>query len=256
MNNSYIVSKEIVGRKNQDNTVIIMKLDDSKVFYKINGLAALIWSFFQSPASEAMVVQAFHKKYAISTNDFHSEISLFIQSLLAKNLLVISHEPIPPTKVADIDSAISLVSSEEFGSIKEFDLEQIENEVLNQSIYLDVFAGSDLRIKKDVSTIQNALVKIQNLDGIHFRWDDTVNSHISKPSGQQSGLVAQQVFEHMPELIQKDTATGYMAVNYTKIIPYLVESIKELKAHCDKQSEEIEKLKNNIPSSISNANIN
>lgn len=256
MNNSYIVSKEIVGRKNQDNTVIIMKLDDSKIFYKINGLAALIWSFFQSPASEPLILQAFQKKFTNSANDFHAEISSFIQSLLEKSLLVVAQEPIPSTKADDIDAAVALISSNEFGSVKEFDLEQIENEVLNQSIYLDVFAGSDLRIKKDVSEIQNALAKIQKLDGIHFHWDTVVNSHISKPSGRQSGLVAQQVFENMPELIQKDTDTGYMAVNYTKIIPYLVESIKELKVLCDKQSDEIKILKKTIPSSISSVNVN
>lgn len=256
MNNSYIVSKEIVGRKNQDNTVIIMKLDDSKVFYKINGLAALIWSFFQSPASESLILDAVQKKFTNSTNNFPSDISSLIQSLLAKNLIVVAQEPIPATKAADINAAIALMSSDEFGSVKEFDLEQIENEVLNQSIYLDVFAGSDLRIKKDVSEIQNALAKIQNLDGIHFRWDAAVNSHISKPTGRQSGLVAQQVFENMPELIQKDSDTGYMAVNYTKLIPYLIESIKELKVLCDKQSDEIKMLKNNMISSISNANVN
>ena len=32
-----------------------------------------------------------------------------------------------------------------FGGIKDCNLEQIENEVLNDSVYLDVFAGSDIR---------------------------------------------------------------------------------------------------------------
>ena len=43
---AFICEKDLVSRKNQDGTVILMKLDDSSVFYKINGFASILWGVF------------------------------------------------------------------------------------------------------------------------------------------------------------------------------------------------------------------
>ena len=51
-----------------------------------------------------------------------------------------------------------------FGGIKTFSLEEIEKEVLNDNVYLDVFAGSDLRFKTEITPIVNALEIVKKLD--------------------------------------------------------------------------------------------
>ncbi len=51
------------------------------------------------------------------------------------------------------------------------------------------------------------------------------------------GVIAQEVEEVIPEIVQTRD-NGYKAVKYEKIVPLLVEAIKELQA-------EIQELKNN-----------
>ena len=112
---------------------------------------------------------------------------------------------------------------------------------VNESIYLDVFAGSDLRIKENVNPLENALTKVLTLDGVSFNWSKT-----DAPKGKQIGLVAQQVAAEMPELVKRDENTGVLAVNYTKLMPYLVESIKELKSIIDAQDQKISNLEEEL----------
>ena len=51
-------------------------------------------------------------------------------------------------------------------------------------------------------------------------------------SGHDVGLIAQEIQEVLPEaVIERDN--GYLAVDYHKVIPLLVQSIKELSARID-----------------------
>lgn len=116
-----------------------------------------------------------------------------------------------------------------FGGLKEYDLEQIENEVLSESVYLDVFAGSDIRFKTEVSEITDVLNKLNRLDAIKYRWSDEAPAVITAhQKTEQIGLVAQQVFETFPELVVKDEKNDVLLVNYTKVTPFLLAGIKEL----------------------------
>ncbi len=40
---NYEVASDIVSRKNKDGTVVLMRMDDSELFYKIDGLAASVF---------------------------------------------------------------------------------------------------------------------------------------------------------------------------------------------------------------------
>ena len=51
----------------------------------------------------------------------------------------------------------------------------------------------------------------------------------------QAGFIAQEIQEVIPEVVSEDK-NGYLGVNYSGVVPYLVEAIKELK-------EEIKELK-------------
>lgn len=242
LNRSYITNKDQVSRRNQDDTVIIMKTDNTNVFYKIDALAAQIWHLFQTPANPQEVLNALLAKFCDQPADkVKSDFNDYFVQLLAFDIVKECHEAIPSTKNEDTVALFNNVTIYNFGQIKEFDLAQIESEVLNESIYLDVFAGSDLRIKKNVEALKNPLEKILSLDGISYLWNENV-AHPAAPKNTQIGLIAQQVAAVMPDLIKKDTETGILAVNYTKLTPYLVESIKELKNMIDAQNEKIAKL--------------
>ena len=90
----------------------------------------------------------------------------------------------------------------------------------------DFDALSDQKYKENVTTVNNALLKVEQMRGVKFNW---------KESGSPSyGVIAQELQEVLPELVHgNDPKT----VNYNGIIGVLIEAIKELKA-------EIEELKN------------
>lgn len=246
LSKNYATNKNLISRRNQDETVIIMKTDNANVFYKIDGLCAQIWHLFQTPANAQEILNAILTKFNDQSKDkIESDFFAFIGQLINFNIIVTTEETIPSTKQEDTSTLFSKVTTYTFGQIKEFDLAQIESEVLNESIYLDVFAGSDLRLKKDVQALENPLEKILSLDGISYLWNEKTAAE-SAPKNVQTGLVAQQVAAVMPDLVKRDEASGMLTVNYTKLTPYLVESIKELKNMIDAQNEKISQLENNL----------
>jgi len=129
-----------------------------------------------------------------------------------------------------------------FGGIKEFNLEQIETEVLNESIYLDVFAGSDLSLKKEVEATAPALEAICRLDTIKYRWNENASAVNQLDQSIQLGVVAQQVATEFPELVRRDAETGYLAVNYQKLSVHLISAIKELNGKIELQNKRISDL--------------
>lgn len=97
------------------------------------------------------------------------------------------------------------------------------------------FTTSDERLKNDIVAIPNALQKLETLQGVEYNWNTELQNVYS---GHDVGVLAQEVEQVLPEAVtQKDN--GYKAVNYEKIIPLLIEAIKELKA-------EVETLKSKV----------
>ena len=81
--------------------------------------------------------------------------------------------------------------------------------------------SSDRRLKRDIATLPHALAKLLQLRGVSYYWNDD-----NKGTTRQLGLIAQEVEEVFPELVEVG-ADGMNALNYTGLIPVLVESLKE-----------------------------
>lgn len=77
---------------------------------------------------------------------------------------------------------------------------------------------SDIRLKENISPIDNALNKLVGITGVSYTWKDSGEATI--------GVIAQDVHAVFPELIQEQE---YMSVNYNGLIGVLIESVKELK---------------------------
>ena len=95
---------------------------------------------------------------------------------------------------------------------------------------------SDSRLKNNVRVIENALEKTTRLNGVTFNWNELAVD--KDQSVTESGLLAQQVLEVLPEAVT-ERDNGYLAVRYEKVIPLLVEAIKDLKNEID----QLKKLK-------------
>ena len=91
------------------------------------------------------------------------------------------------------------------------------------------FSSSDRRFKDNLTKISTPLTKLSKINGYSFNWNND-NQHIYK--GKDYGVVAQEIQEVLPELVQ-ERENGYLAVNYEKLVPLLIESIKELKTQVE-----------------------
>ena len=95
------------------------------------------------------------------------------------------------------------------------------------------FYSSDERLKDNVVKIGDPLMKLSELRGVEFDWND--NKEVF--AGEHSyGVIAQEVEKVLPEIVT-ERSDGYKAVKYELIVPLLIESIKEL----HKKVEHIEK---------------
>jgi len=96
----------------------------------------------------------------------------------------------------------------------------------------DVIAFSDARVKDNVVTIDNALDKVNRLRGVTYTRNDIEDKQT------KMGVIAQEVLEVIPEVVQQDDKGNY-SVAYGNMNGLLIEAIKELKA-------EIEELKSRL----------
>ena len=87
------------------------------------------------------------------------------------------------------------------------------------------FVTSDIVFKENVKILQNPLEMIDGLNGVNFEWKENPSGY----KGKDIGVIAQDVQKIIPEAVRTG-ANGQMQVNYEKIIPLLIECIKELKA--------------------------
>ena len=114
--------------------------------------------------------------------------------------------------------------------------------------------SSDNRLKNRIGNIKNALAKVQQLNGFHYTNSDVAKSLGYTTDELQVGVSAQEVQSVLPEVvvlapidrlvlesgeIVSKTGENYLTVKYEKIVPLLIESIKE-------QQIQIEELKNRI----------
>jgi hypothetical protein len=91
-------------------------------------------------------------------------------------------------------------------------------------------SNSDISLKENLVKIDNAINKVSDLNGYHYNMIDDVEN-------KQVGLIAQDVEKVLPEAVSKHFSKSYekeiLGVDYTKIVPLLVEAIKEQQAQID-----------------------
>lgn len=100
---------------------------------------------------------------------------------------------------------------------------------------------SDLRLKKNIQPISNALDKIMSLEGVYFDFIETdQGTYKTLPKGRQLGYIAQQVEEVLPEVVVTG-GDGMKMMSYGNITALLSEGIKEQQRDLKAQEEIIQK---------------
>jgi hypothetical protein len=113
---------------------------------------------------------------------------------------------------------------------------------------ITAFYSSDRRLKENVQNISGALDKLSSIRGVYFDWTE---SYIESHGGEDGffirkhdvGVIAQEIEAVLPEVVA-DRPDGYKGVQYEKIVPLLIESIKELNSELTVVKEQA-KIKDN-----------
>lgn len=103
---------------------------------------------------------------------------------------------------------------------------------------------SDDRLKTKLGTIENALDKVSQLSGFTYVQNEVAESFGYQETGTQVGVSAQDVQKVQPEAVKlapfdvsddgsSKSGENYLTVQYDKLVPLLIEAIKELKAEID-----------------------
>jgi len=87
----------------------------------------------------------------------------------------------------------------------------------------NIYDVSDIRLKENIKPIENAMEKVSAINGIYFTYIGQSDQE------QEVGVIAQDVEIVLPEAVAEDNE-GYKSVDYSKLTPLLIESVKELKA--------------------------
>lgn len=86
---------------------------------------------------------------------------------------------------------------------------------------------SDRILKKDIQVIDNALEKIEALNGYYFYWKTDEYSYMGFEKDRQVGMLAQELELVLPEVVGDDP-NGFKNVEYRTITALLLQGVKEL----------------------------
>ena len=93
---------------------------------------------------------------------------------------------------------------------------------------ITAFYSSDRRLKDNISPIKQALDKVKSLSGNTFDWNEA-----SGKEGSDTGVIAQEVEALNLPGVTTIRDDGTHAVRYERLVPVLIEAVKELSAKVD-----------------------
>lgn len=99
----------------------------------------------------------------------------------------------------------------------------------------EVHTNSDIRLKKNIHPIENALDTVMQLQGVTYEWNKGADT------SRKMGFIAQEVETIIPEVVTTD-AQGYKAIQYANMVAILTEAIKAQQNEIISQNAKIKNL--------------
>lgn len=101
---------------------------------------------------------------------------------------------------------------------------------------------SDNRLKDFKGNIDSPLEKLKSLNGYYYTANQTAIELGFSDTGRQVGVSAQEVESVMPEVVT-EAEHGYKTVQYSRLVPLLIEAVNEIKQKTDNASVVINALR-------------
>jgi hypothetical protein len=114
------------------------------------------------------------------------------------------------------------------------------NLLVNSTTY-----SSDARFKKNIVPLIGSLQKTLGLKGVQYEMKTAEFPERNFAPGTQIGLIAQEIEGIVPEVVST-AADGYKSVDYAKLVPLLIEAIKEQQQQRNADLQRIVQLENKL----------
>jgi hypothetical protein len=134
------------------------------------------------------------------------------------------------------------------------------NQAFNTIYYYNYGGPSDYRQKENIKDLSNSLDKILKLKGViydlkkEFAYNDSLvknekmRAKLEIERKNKIGFIAQDVIKVLPSVVLYDDSTDTYCIDYIKVIPVLVEAIKEQQniiKSLQSETNELKKITNN-----------
>ena len=132
----------------------------------------------------------------------------------------------------------------------------------NKMYSYDFMTVSDQRHKENIRDLSNALNKVKAMKGVKYdlredRFDEMptevsadLRDKVKRDRKNHVGFLAQDLMKVLPEAVVYDDTTDVYAINYTKVIPVLVEAIKEQQLQIERLEQRLKDSKNTQGKSV------
>ena len=114
--------------------------------------------------------------------------------------------------------------------------------VIGNILATGTITPSDIRYKINIQPLKGALSNLLQLNGVTYYLNSQEFPEWKFEDNLQYGLIAQEVEKVYPGIVKNIDQNGYKGVDYVKLIPVLIESIKEQQKQIDEQRKMIEQL--------------
>jgi len=108
-----------------------------------------------------------------------------------------------------------------------------------------LLSSSDTRLKTGLTQINDVLDRLVTLNAYHFYWNQENEFSKGMSPDLQVGLLAQDVEKIFPELVKTDPS-GYKSLDYLKMIPLVIEALKEQGITIESQRTELEEMRKEV----------
>lgn len=130
-----------------------------------------------------------------------------------------------------------------------------------RSYYNIIAYASDRRLKTNIVKIENAIEKVKAINGVTFDWllDKTQALGFTPEKAHEVGVLAQEIEAVLPEAVEiapfdydwkeenkSKSGDKYLTVKYEKIVPLLIEAIKEQQSQIEELKKMMMEMKNGI----------
>ena len=150
----------------------------------------------------------------------------FIAQEVAEVLPALVHDSYMPSELDSLGNEISPAVS--YKSLNYNAFIPITVQAVNEiSEKLDKATLSDQTVKTNVQSLTNSLDKVKQMRGVTYEWSNAAQNNMSLDSLPHIGFIAQEIAAIEPLLTFVDDSS-LVHVNYDRVAPLLVESVKEL----------------------------